>query len=78
MTKEELESKLVQLRAKWTGKVPKNSTDKNWWAFKCDQCLAIRFKSQIDKLNRGLESKAEAIISQTVSYEQAKAIFMDE
>lgn len=47
MTKEQLEKELEILINRWRGKVPKeNAVD--WWKFRCDRCLAIRYRSQLE------------------------------
>lgn len=50
-TIESLEAKLATLRQKWRS-WPKSHHDPRWWAFKCDETLATRYKSQIEILRR--------------------------
>jgi len=47
MNKEETQKQLDMLINRWKGKVPK-PLDKEWWKFKCDRCLAIRLRNQIE------------------------------
>ena len=74
MNKQVLEQKLNNLRQKWVNKIP-SKNDKNWWAFKCDWCLAIRYKHQLEIFeNEPLREETEKIINEAVTYEQAKEI----
>jgi hypothetical protein len=71
MNKQILELKLENLRQKWVNKIP-SKNDRNWWAFKCDWCLALRYKHQLETFGN---DTVQNLINETVSYEQAKEIF---
>jgi len=58
MNKTELENKLNSLRLKWKGDYPKSDLDKRWWRFKTDKCLAEQLKTQIKKIEAGIEITA--------------------
>lgn len=69
MTKEILEKQLSDLRLKW--KVfPKSYLEPNWWKFKCDSCLAEQIKTQIKKIEAGIE-----ITAGDMTEDQVKEIF---
>jgi hypothetical protein len=65
-TIDSLEAKLTILRQKWRS-WPKSHHDPRWWRFKCDETLALRYKTQIailkrDEKNRPLNpSETEAV-----------------
>jgi hypothetical protein len=67
--KEILEKQLSDLRLKW--KVfPKSYLEPNWWKFKCDKCLAEQIKTQIKKIEAGIE-----ITAGDMTEDQVKEIF---
>ena len=54
----ELEKQLNDLRIKW--KIfPKSYLEPNWWKFKCDACLAEQLKTQIKKIEAGIDLEAK-------------------
>jgi len=53
-TKETLQKQLEELRNKW--KIyPKSSLEPLWWKFKCDKLLAEQLKTQIKKIDLGID-----------------------
>jgi len=57
-TKETLEKQLEELRNKWKGDYPKNDLDRRWWKFKTDKCMAEQIKTQIKKIDLGIDLEA--------------------
>lgn len=55
MEKIDLENKLSSLRLKWKGDYPKSDLDKRWWKFKCDKTLTEQLKTQIKKIEAGID-----------------------
>jgi hypothetical protein len=58
MLKESLELQLRELRNKWKD-FPKDYNDPRWWRFKCDKTLAEQLKTQIKKIEAGIDLEAK-------------------
>ena len=61
MTKQQLQDQLLRLQLKWKGKVPDKSSPL-YWEFRCDRCIGIGLRTQIDHLpEENLQTAAELI-----------------
>lgn len=58
MEKQDLENQLNSLRLKWKGDYPKNDLDNRWWRFNTDKLKAEQLKTQIKKIEAGIEITA--------------------
>ncbi len=54
VNKQELENQLQSLRLKWKT-YPKSSLEPNWWKFNTDKLLAEQIKTQIKKIDLGID-----------------------
>jgi hypothetical protein len=50
--KQEIERKLIKLIEKWKDKIPATGS-KHYWSYRCDKCLAIRLKYQLEQIKLG-------------------------
>jgi hypothetical protein len=72
MNKIELQKNIDNLINKWKGKKPKdNSLD--YWKYKCDRCLYIRYKNQLDNFENLGEELNQV---EELDCEQAEKILM--
>ena len=69
MLKEELEIELARLREKWQS-FPKSYNDPRWWNFRMDKLKAENLKTQIKKIEAGIE-----ITAGDMTEDQVKEIF---
>jgi len=76
-SKENIQKELNILVNRWKGRVP-TSFNKEWWKFKADRTLALRYRDQLAYYDTYLEreKKIEAEAKQEqIDYDKMEAIF---